>query len=220
MHRRDFIYAAKLGRIERMVHHYGSGLNAIVLLDSFKYNKSPSSAEALHDLRVGHGGTMGATTNINAEGFGSVAFHSFPDTMKWDAYSGDYGCSFLGHVLASRTFLIDHPDFGWTSFGGNAEEADGKVVVQPLDTVQRRIYVAPLGLAVDFDAGVISSFSYDPVGKTLTVNLEKAEGESGTNAVMVWEDTIGSGVRLTTQGLEQRLGGSVVPLPGSVQFAM
>lgn len=163
---------------------------------------------------------MGATTNVNAEGFGSVAFHSFPDTMKWDGYSGDYGCSYLGHVLASRTYLVDHPDFGWVSFGGNAEETGCKVTVQPLDTVQRRIYVAPMGLAVEFDAGVISNFVYDSARKSLVVNWEKADGENATNATMLWEDTVGSGVKFSTTGLGERLGGLEVALPGTVEFAM
>lgn len=163
---------------------------------------------------------MGATTNVNSDGFGSVAFHSFPDTMRWDDYSGDYGCSYLGHVLASRTYLVEHPDFGWISFGGNVEEVDGKVVVTPLDTVQRRIYVASMGLAVEVDAGVIKSFTYDPATKSLTIDFERVEGEGATSARMVWEDTLGTGVKLSTQGLEERLGGLAVALPGSVEFAI
>ncbi|KJX98622.1 hypothetical protein TI39_contig401g00004 [Zymoseptoria brevis] len=217
----DFIYAGKLQRIERMVHHYGSGLNAIPLLDSYKYNKSPTSASAFHDLRVGYGGTMGATTNVNAEGFASVAFHSFPDTMKWDAYSGDSGVSYSGHVLASRTFLVDHSDYGWVCFGGNVEESyDGKIHVRPLDTVQRRIYVASMGLAVEFDAGVISSFEYDPATRSVKIDLVRVEGQNGVVATMTWEDTLGSGVKLVTQGLKERLGGLAVAIPGEVEFAI
>lgn len=219
---RDFIYAAKLGRIERMIHHYGSGLNAIPLLDAYKYNSAPSSAAALHDLRVGYGGTMGAITNINQQGFGSVAFHSFPETMKWDAYSGDYGCSFLGHVLASRTNLVESPDFGWIGFGGEVEEnGDGKVIVRPTDMVQRRVYVAAMGLSVEFDAGVIERFVYDPQGRRLRVEVGRVEGEGAVEARMIWEDTLGKGVRIvTTEGLEERGGGFQVGLPGVVEFAM
>ena len=48
-----------------------------------------------------------------------MAFHSFPSTLKWDAYSGDYGPNFFGHAFNTATYLINHPEFGWQSFGGN-----------------------------------------------------------------------------------------------------
>lgn len=163
---------------------------------------------------------MGAITNINSEGFGSVAFHSIPETMKWDAYSGDYGCSFLGHILASRTYLVESPDFGWIGFGGEVEEVDGMVIVKPSDMVQRRIYIAAMGLSVELDAGVIERFVYDPEEKGLRVEVGRVEGEDAVSARMVWEDTLGKGVRLVTEGLEERGGGLRVGLPGVVEFAM
>jgi Family of unknown function (DUF5695) len=45
----------------------------------------------------------------------SVAFHSFPSTLKWDPYSGDYGPNFFGHafnVLFERIALRRLLDFG------------------------------------------------------------------------------------------------------------
>ena len=56
-------------------------------------------------------------TDIDRDGFASVAFHSFPDTLAWDAYSGDYGPNFFGHALNTATYVIDHPEFGWQAFG-------------------------------------------------------------------------------------------------------
>jgi hypothetical protein len=82
----DFLYGGKLSRIERQLHHYGSGLNAIPVLN--EYREHPDD---FYLLRVGYGGMMGALSNIDREGFASAAFHSFPSTLKWDAYSGDYG---------------------------------------------------------------------------------------------------------------------------------
>ena len=60
----DFIYAAKDSRLERQLHHYGSGINAIPVLSA--YRESPDD---FYLLRVGYGGTMGALTNIDQEGF-------------------------------------------------------------------------------------------------------------------------------------------------------
>ncbi|MFT3998579.1 MAG: DUF5695 domain-containing protein, partial [Asticcacaulis sp.] len=79
----DFLYAGKLSRIERQLHHYGSSLNAVPLFDA--YRETPDD---LYMLRVAYGGLMGSLTNIDEEGFASAAFHSFPDAMKWDAING------------------------------------------------------------------------------------------------------------------------------------
>lgn len=66
----DFLYGGSIARIERMIHHYGSGLNALPMLDAFKYNTAPNTIEAIYDLRIGYGGNMGPMSNINSEGFG------------------------------------------------------------------------------------------------------------------------------------------------------
>ena len=87
----DFFYGGKLRRIERQLHHYGSGLNAIPVLSHFREHPDDN-----YLLRVGYGGTMGALTNIDLEGFASVAFHSFPSTLKWDPYSGIMAPNFFG----------------------------------------------------------------------------------------------------------------------------
>jgi len=90
----DFLYGGKYPRIERQLHHYGSGLNAIPLMA--EYRRNPAD---LYLLRAGYGGIMGPLTNIDEKGFASAAFHSFPDRMAFDPYTGDYGPNFLGHAL-------------------------------------------------------------------------------------------------------------------------
>ena len=50
----DFMYAGKLRRLERQLHHYGSGLNAIPVLSEFREHP-----DDLYLLRVGYGGLMG-----------------------------------------------------------------------------------------------------------------------------------------------------------------
>ena len=110
----DFIYGgAKIDRLERMIHHYGSSLNAIPVLTDFR-----DHPEDYYLLRIGYAGMMGSLSNLGQDGFPSMAFHSFPDTMKWDAISGDYGLNFFGHAYNAATYLVNHPDFGWQSFGG------------------------------------------------------------------------------------------------------
>jgi hypothetical protein len=148
----DFLYGGKLSRIERQIHHYGSGINAIPVLAEFRAHPDDT-----YLLRVGYGGAMGALSNIDQEGFASAAFHSFPSTLRWDAYSGDYGPNFFGHAFNTATYLIDHPDFGWQAFGGNIETHGEWVRVLPRDSFRRRVYIAPRGLWLTLDAGAFDS---------------------------------------------------------------
>ena len=89
----DFLYAAKYSRIERQLHHYGSGINAIPMLA--EYREHP---EDFHLLRAGYGGVVGALTDIDEKGFDAPAFHAFPDMLRFDPLSGDTGTNFFGHA--------------------------------------------------------------------------------------------------------------------------
>ena len=166
----DFIYAgAPRNSYERQLHHYGSGLNAIPALA--QYRETPDD---FYLLRIGYGGTMGALTNIDQEGFASVAFHSFPSRLKWDAYSGDYGPNFLGHALNTGTYVVNHPEFGWQAFGGSVTTSGGRVQVGVLDSFRRRIYIAPLGLFLTLESGQFSGVEIDPKTGIVRVSLAPA----------------------------------------------
>jgi len=166
----DFLYGGKLSRIERQLHHYGSGLNAIPLLTEYRLHP-----DDLYLLRVGYGGTMGAISNIDQEGFASAAFHSFPSTLKWDAYSGDYGPNFFGHALNTGAYLVNTKEFGWQAFGGDVSQKGGWVTVTPKDSFRKRVYISPLGLYLTLDAGTFESVAYDPKSKALKVTLSPSD---------------------------------------------
>ena len=166
----DFLYGGKIRRIERQLHHYGSGLNAIPVLA--RYREHPDDE---YLLRVGYGGMMGALSNIDQEGFASVAFHSFPSTLKWDPYTGDYGPNFFGHAFNVATYVIDHPEFGWQSFGGNVKVSGNTINVQPLDSFRKRVYIAPLGLWLALDAGTFENIAIDKRSNVVRVTLSRAD---------------------------------------------
>jgi hypothetical protein len=169
----DFIFAAKDRRLERQLHHYGSGLNAIPLLSEFREHP-----DDLYLLRVGYGGTMGALTDIDQEGFASAAFHAFPDMLKLDPLSGDYGPNFFGHAWNTATYIVHPPQFGWLAFGGNIK-VDGQMAkIRPLDSFRSRVYLAPLGLWLTLDAGKFASVEMNL--KTNTVRLEFAAKTEAT----------------------------------------
>ncbi len=170
----DFIYAGAPGsRYERQLHHYGSGLNAIPVLA--QYRQQPDD---FHLLRIGYAGTMGALTNIDQEGFASVAFHSFPESLKWDAYSGDYGPNFLGHTLNAATYIVNHPEFGWQAFGGNVTRTASRVAVQVLDSLRKRVYIAPLGLYLTLDAGQFQRVEINTRTNDVVVTLAPATADT------------------------------------------
>ncbi|KAL0951924.1 hypothetical protein HGRIS_008578 [Hohenbuehelia grisea] len=204
----DNIYGGKLQRIERQLHHYGSGLNALPVISAFQ-----SAPTDYYLLRVGYGGLSGPLSNIDSGGFASASFHSFADTLKWDAYSGDYGPNFAGHAMGigentscytkhtfpfpdsnlanirvtdtlstilSGAFILNHPDFGWQAFGGTVTATSPAVTVSIKDSVRRRVFIAPIAALLTLDAGAFSTVTFNPTSHTVDlVILPAADGASG-----------------------------------------
>jgi hypothetical protein len=196
----DFLYGGKLTRIERQIHHYGSALNALPLLT--EYRDHPTD---YHLLRVGYGGMMAPLANIDIEGTVSAAFHSFPSTLKWDAYSGDYGPAFLGHALNTGSYLINHPDFGWQAFGGVVEHEDGWVIMTPKDTFRQRVFVAPAKLWLTMDGGRFSRVGINP--KTGDVRAWAETSERNEYSLL----TVGDSSFKPKKTLVQERGGYKIP---------
>ena len=165
----DFIFAAKDRRLERQLHHYGSGLNAIPLLAEFR-----DHPDDFYLLRVGYGGTMGALADIDQEGFASAAFHSFPDMLKGDPYSGDYGPNFFGHAWNTATYLVRHPEYGWLAFGGNVKTEGSLVTFIPLDSARSRAFISPVGLWLTLESGRFEALEFDSKTGVVKIGLAAA----------------------------------------------
>jgi hypothetical protein len=204
----DFLYGGKLRRIERQLHHYGSGLNAIPPLT--EYREHP---EDFHLLRIGYGGTMGALAGIDQEGFASAAFHSFPDTLKWDAYSGDYGPNFFGHAVNTATYVIQHPQFGWQAFGGNIRAGRKTVRIVPRDAFRSRVYLGPSGLWLTLDAGQFRSVKIDLETGRVELELEPGTGFVKQARLRIQQPAAipGVGTYRPAQALRFERGGFTVP---------
>ncbi|KAI0748874.1 hypothetical protein C8Q74DRAFT_1212341 [Fomes fomentarius] len=215
----DNVYGGKLQRIERQIHHYGSGLNAIPLISQFR-----TTPTDYYLLRVGFGGLSGPLSNVDQGGFAAASFHSFADTLKWDGYSGDYGPNFVGHALEIGTYIINHPDFGWQAFGGNVLSSSAtSVQVQTLDSVRRRVFVAPIGAWLTLDAGAFSEVAFDSAKRTVALTITPAtSGISGAAAApsarLVVQNTVnnGLGVLKPTTELREDAGAYVIPFKGGV----
>ena len=162
----DFIYAGKYRRLERQLHHYGSGINAIPVLSEYR-----DHPDDLYLLRIGYAGTMGALTDIDEQGFLAPAFHAYPDMLRPDPLSGDNGPNFLGHALNTATYVANSPDFGWIAFGGNLHQKGDVVHITPLDSFRTRVYVAPLGLWLTLEAGTFDFVEVNTKSNTVRIGL-------------------------------------------------
>ncbi|WP_454280935.1 DUF5695 domain-containing protein [Sphingomonas sp. Marseille-Q8236] len=201
----DFLYGGKYPRLERQIHHYGSTLNAIPLFDSFR--RDPSD---MHLLRVAYGGLLGGITNIDQQGASSAAFHSWPDRMAWDPYSGDYGMGFFGHAYAAATYLVDDPSLGWLAYGGNLSQAGGMIRVEPRDGARSRFFVAPAGLWLTLEAGKIAAVEYDPASRTVRLTLDPATATTPTARLFVETTTPGGKAYAPDRGTMERGGYTIV----------
>jgi hypothetical protein len=180
----DFLFAGNLSRFERMIHHYGSALNAIPVLSEYRDNPKD-----IYLLRVGYGGLMGSISNMTQDGFAPCAFHSFPSTLRNDAISGDYATGFLGYALNTATYIVHDEEFGWLSFGGNCSVKNGLVKTELTTAGRSRVYLAPVKLWLTLDAGQFKSVSYD--FSTGEVQLELEKGNEFTTEACLGYKTVG-----------------------------
>jgi hypothetical protein len=166
----DFLYGGKLSRIERQLHHYGSGLNAIPVLTEYR-----NHPDDLYLLRVGYGGLMGSISNITRDGFGPAAFHSYPSTLKIDGLSGDYGPNFFGYAVNSATYITHDKNFGWLAFGGNLSKEKNLIKVDITTASKSRVFIAPARLWLTLDAGSFKSVIYNLTTKKISISLDTAD---------------------------------------------
>jgi hypothetical protein len=189
----DFVYGAKIAQIERQIHHYGSGLNSLPMLHS--YEQDP--VKNLYNLRVGFAGNSGPLTNIDQGGFASAAFHSFPELLRWDPYSGDYGPGFLGLTLGQCMYVVRDTVFGNLVFGGDIDEdasSATSVTAAPRDAVRRRVFIADLKLKIEISAGAIHKVVYDRLANEVSLTVDPSSTSDALQAttVVVWLEQPGS----------------------------
>ncbi|KAH7067117.1 hypothetical protein FB567DRAFT_259834 [Paraphoma chrysanthemicola] len=189
----DFVYGAKIQQIERQIHHYGSGLNSLPVLHSFE----TSPKNNLYALRVGFAGNTAPLTNVDQGGFASAAMHSFPELLKWDPYSGDYGPGFLGLTLGQGAYIVRDTQYGDIAFGGDIDEAASNattVVVAPTDAVRRRVFVADLGLKLELSAGALQQVivNRDTRSVALIINNAATTDALKATSAILWLKSPGS----------------------------
>ncbi|RZJ81147.1 MAG: hypothetical protein EOO47_05265 [Flavobacterium sp.] len=203
----DFLYGGKLSRVERQLHHYGSGLNAIPVLEAYK--KSPAD---LYLLRVGYGGLLGSVANITEDGFGPSAFHSFPSTLKIDALSGDYGPNFYGYAVNTATYITNDNTYGWLAFGGNLTTNGDLIEVQITTASKGKVFIAPVGLLLSLDAGKFEKVTYNKTTKAVEVTLQAKDKYTPNAYLTIEQPKSNSKQYKPSSALAQEKGAYLIPL--------
>jgi hypothetical protein len=203
----DFLYGGKLSRVERQLHHYGSGLNAIPVLT--EYRKNPAD---LYLLRVGYGGLLGSIANITEDGFGPSAFHSFPSTLKIDALSGDYGPNFYGYAVNTATYLTNDPTYGWLAFGGNLTQKGDVVEVKITTAAKNKVFISQLGLWLSLDAGTFNTVIFNKTTGIVEVTLNAADEFTANAYLRLEQSNTTKGKYKPTATYKEYNGALVIPL--------
>ena len=170
------------GDTEREFHHYGSGLNSVVLLRA--YRTFPNDTLA---LRAGFAASLGAFAAVDVEsGAPSMAFHADPARLEWDDYSGDHGQNVFGALRESGCFIDNMTEPGeLVGFGCDVTSGAGasQFLVTPTDATRRLIYFGPLGASVSLrGSGSIASAAVDFSARTITLAAAAPRGDCGADA--------------------------------------
>ena len=165
-------------------------------------------------LRVGYGGTMGALTDIDQEGFASAAFHGFPDMLRHDPITGDYGPNFFGHAWNTATYIVDHPGF---RLGGIRRQYhdQGRYGASHASRFDRsRVYVASLGLWLTLEAGTFESVEVNSRSGAVRVGLSGASQFTPEARLRVEQPAkvTGVGTYRPATALKSERGAYVLPL--------
>lgn len=162
----------------------------------------------------------GPLSNIHDDGFAAASFHSWPETLAWDAYSGDYGPNFVGLTLGSASYLVEDPDLGLVAYGGTVvSSSDDAVSMQPRDAIRKKVFVGPLGITIEVNAGVVQEVVYAGGNGTVSVTLAQLDGVPKAAAAIMWVSTEAGSSTYTVTGpnvTEAKLGWQIPLDSGSV----
>ena len=121
------------------------------------------------------------------------------------------------------TYVVDHPDFGWQAFGGDVVATAPTVRVRTLDSLRRRVFIAPLGAWLNLDAGAFEEVDLDTEKETVTLTIvPSAPGVSSAASAPVARLVVtntannGLGVLKPSVNLTQDAGAWVIPFKNGV----
>lgn len=209
----DCLYACKAGpgaRIERVLHHYKGSQSSLVLMDQFM-----ARPDDIKMLRAGYGGLIGPLASIQKDGFGSSAYHTRYDYLAWDPLSGDSGVNMALYILNARCVFVHDESLGGNAvFGGQLESQGSSLTVTPTDGLRQRLFLAPIALYIELDAGKLHSVTYNSASHEVSVTLASADKHTFNARIRLSTTaTTKSSARYAVEGkYDEERGATVVPL--------
>ncbi len=192
--------------IVRMTNHYGSGINAIPIMDD--YRRHPSR---LLLLQTGYAGYSQLMANINRQGFASYGFDADASILKFDPNTADYGIAFYGYSREAAAYAVKSRRFGWLGFGCNTEAKGSRISIVPTDGFHKRLFAAPFGLWARLEAGTIQKAVLHMLHKRVVLTL----APSGIAALLRIQQTTAQGAAWRPAQKLLRLHGCWVIPPSS-----
>ena len=164
---------------ERMLLHYRSGLNQIVLTEAYRANPDDTFllTTAMGAL-TGQLGNILPATDARAPGAVSMGFHTFPGVNEFDPRSGDFGLGFFGISLEAASFLVTDAALPsrWACYlctllpGATPMRAS----LLPTDGYRIRVYLEPLGTSLILQTGAFQRVDFDLDTRTARITLAPA----------------------------------------------
>merc|ERR1711957_831850 len=155
--------------------HYRSGLNMIPLIEWYR-----AHPDDFHLLEVSMGALAGQLANIDELGAPSMMMHMLPHVLEFDPRSGDFGLGFFGHTLETGAYFVEHPVNGPLCFQCNLDQDENRrAVITPRDSYRQRVYLEPLGLYLQSDAGTIARVDWMQPSVDFAIVVYFAESPKG-----------------------------------------
>jgi len=155
--------------------HYRTGLNMIPLIEWYR-----AHPDDFFLLEVSMGAQAGQLANIDEHGAPSMMLHMLPHVLDFDPRSGDFGLGFFGHTLEAGAYFVQHPTLGELCFQCDLTSGNTiPTVIEPRDSYRQRMYLEPLGLYLQADAGNLDRVIWSGVTSRLEVHFtESPQGET------------------------------------------
>lgn len=168
----SFVYG-KREKITREFGHYGSSLNAIPIIDNYKYHDSND----LFKLKVGYAASTSILSSIDQKGFGSMAFLTDPEFMEFEPYTSDFGQAFYGYAHDAGQYVYENSDKEWLSFGGEINSDDHKLTLYPTDAFKHRLFIHTKNMDFEINSEVapIASAKFDLDRQKIQINFSTVD---------------------------------------------
>jgi len=188
--------------------HYRSGLNMIPLIEWYRANP-----DELFLLEISMGAIAGQLTNIDANGAPSMMFHTHPYVNDFDPHSGDFGLGFFGLSLETGAYYVEDSTLGKLCFLCNLETSGSSSVITPVDSYSLNVFLEPIALYIQTDAGTIGEVEYNAGSKSVTLTYAAVTNPtySAARFRMKKTSTARPGNQFTVTGATASRGGYALP---------